>query len=361
MIPWSKPLIPKASEIMVRKVLRSGFVNDGPLTEKLERELAAFLGVRYAVMVTNGTSALFLALKAVGVRLDDEVILPDLTFIATANAVTLCGAKPVFVDIDEKTLTIDPQKIEKAITPRTKAIILVHVSGRAAKMREILALAKKNRIFVVEDAAEALGSKYRGRYLGTLGSAGCFSFTANKLVTSGQGGAVATNSPKIAKAIRMLKDQGRPVRGTGGADRHFSVGFNFKFTDIQAAVLLPQLRQIRRRTLKMQRIYHWYRKELTPLPWIKLLPFQISKGEIPLWIDALVEKRTPFISYLKKHGIETRLFWYPIHQQKPYVVRKDTFPHSTKASKKALWLPSSLHLTRKDIVFICQKIKDYHA
>ena len=166
----------------------------------------------------------------------DEVIVPDVTFIATANAVTLTGASPVLVDIDPRTLTLDPQRTERAITTRTKAIVPVHVSGRAADLGAIMDIAQRHGLLVVEDAAEAFLSKHDGKCLGTFGIAGCFSLSPNKTVTTGQGGLVVTDDDRLHVRLRELKDQGRPVRGTGGDDAHDSVGFNFKFTNLQAAI-----------------------------------------------------------------------------------------------------------------------------
>ncbi|SVB90055.1 uncharacterized protein METZ01_LOCUS242909, partial [marine metagenome] len=178
------------------------------------------VGATYAVGVTNGTSALFLALAALGIGHGDEVVVPDLTFIATANAVTLTGATPVLVDIDPATLTISPEAFEKAITAHTRAVIPVHISGRSADLPAIVAIAKEHGLAVVEDAAEAFASFHDGRALGTIGIAGCLSFSPNKTIMTGQGGMVLTDDEGLHLRLRELKDQGRPVRGTGGDDPH---------------------------------------------------------------------------------------------------------------------------------------------
>ena len=191
------------------------------------------------------------------------MIVPDVTFIATANAVRMTGAQPVFLDIDPKTLNMDPEKITSVITDKTKAIIPVHVSGRAADMQAILKIADQHGLTVIEDAAEAFLSMHEGRYLGTLGRAGCLSFSPNKIITTGQGGAVLTDDDELFGRLRELKDQGRPVRGTGGDDVHYSVGYNFKFTNLQAAVGLGQLENLEQRVEKLRGIYHQYRDELS--------------------------------------------------------------------------------------------------
>ena len=290
-IPWWSPQITNEDFSLVADVLRSNFVNDGEVTEQFEREIARLVGARHAVAVTSGTAALYLSLKALGVGHGDEVIVPDVTFIATANAVTMAGAKAVLVDVDEQTLALSPDACARAITPRTKAIMPVHVSGRAGTITEILNLAKSHELPVVEDAAEALLSGHEGKYLGTLGQAGCFSFSPNKTITTGQGGMIVTNDDELHLRLRKLKDQGRPVRGTGGADVHESVGFNFKFTNLQAALGLGQLNYLRARTDRQQRIYDLYREELAGIPAITLMQVNTVDGECPQWTDALVERR----------------------------------------------------------------------
>src|SRR3989338_1398243 len=187
-IPWWQPRVEREDYEFIKQALDANFINEGPLAERLEKEIASFLDAKYAVATTSGTIAIFLSLKAVGIGYGDEVIVPDATFIATANAVELTGAKPILVDINPNTLTISVDAIKKAVTPKTKAIIPVHVTGRGADMEKIMEIAKKQNIFVIEDAAEALGSKHNGKYLGTLGDAGCFSVAANKTLATGQGG-----------------------------------------------------------------------------------------------------------------------------------------------------------------------------
>ena len=208
--------IRRRREGAAREVIDSGFLNDGEVTTQFESQMAELLACKHVVATTSGTAAIFLALAGLGVGAGDEVIVPDVTFIATANAVTLTGAKPVLVDIDPAKLTLDPECTERAITARTKAIVPVHVSGRAADMDAILDIAKRHGLLVVEDAAEALLSKHQGRCLGTFGIAGCFSLSPNKTVTTGQGGLVATDDDRLHVRLRELKDQGRPVRAPEG-------------------------------------------------------------------------------------------------------------------------------------------------
>src|ERR1700733_14306339 len=191
-IPWWTPQIGPAEFSLVREVLESNYLNEGDVTAAFEARIAELVGATYAIAVTSGTTAIALSLMGLGIGPGDEVIVPDITFIATANAVALAGAKPGLVDIDPRTLNIDPEAVARAITARTKAIVPVHVSGRAADMRAIIAIATQHRLVVVEDAAEALMSSHEGKYLGTYGDAGCFSFSPNKTITTGQGGVIVT-------------------------------------------------------------------------------------------------------------------------------------------------------------------------
>lgn len=357
--PWWQPQMGAEEYRLVKEVLEGGFLNDGDVASRLEAELAALLGVRYVVGVSSGTAALFLALASLDVGVGDEVLVPDLTFIATANAVTLTGATPVLVDVNPRTLSIDPEACVRAMTPRTKALIPVHVSGRAAEMHTMLNLAQARGLHVIEDAAEAFLSKHQGRCLGTWGRLGCFSFSPAKTITMGQGGAVVTNEEALHRRLRELKDQGRPVRGTGGDDLHVSIGFNFKLTDLQAAVGVGQLTTIHERLARLRRIYQAYRNGLTGIRGIGLFGFDLDAGESPQWIDAWCDDRDGLVESLRAQGAECRKFWFPLHTQAPYRRSGDAFPHSTTLASKAFWLPSALSLSEADVATICGWIREY--
>lgn len=359
-IPWWEPRIGSPLEReLIEQVLMDNYANEGKLTTRFESEIAQLLGAKYAIATTSGTNAIFLALKALGVGVGDEVIVPDATFIATANAVSLCGAHPVLVDIDKKTLTISIDGIKEAITPRTKAIVPVHVTGRGADMERILDLAHAHNLFVVEDAAEAFFSKHKGRFLGTWGDAGCFSFSAAKTITTGQGGMVVTNSEELYDTLKPLKDQGRPVRGTGGDDIHDTIGFNFKFTDIQAALGLGQLKLVKERTERMVSIYTLYKKTLTGIPGLSIFDIDISGGGVPQWTDALIVRRNELDKYLKGYNMDTRRYWLPIHRQRAYFLSDKNFPNSTNLLPQALWLPSAFTLSDEDILLVSEHIKKF--
>lgn len=360
-IPFFRPEIGEAEYALVRQVLDSNFLNDGETTERFEDRLAQLLRVKHAVTTTSGTTALFAALVAAGVKPGDEVLVPDITFIATANAVSLAGATPVLVDVEPDSLTISPQAAELAITPRTRAIIPVHVSGRAADMTAILELARTRRLLVIEDAAEALMSRHRetGAYLGTLGNAGCISFSPNKLITTGQGGAVLTNDPAIARRVRELKDQGRGARGTGGADEHAAVGFNFKFTNLQAAIGLGQLDQLESRMCRLRQILDEYVRRLRDVD--DLLLYGFHDCEQPLWVDAMVPQRDDVDRFLLSRGIQARRFWHPLHTQAPYRAPDRNFPVATARARSSIWLPSAFAMTDDQIAAVCDALSGFFA
>lgn len=357
-IPWWTPTLTGDEYDRVRAVLDSVYLNDGKITAEFEERVAGFLGVRYAVAVTSGTAAIFLALKAAGIGPGDEVIVPDLTFIATANAAHLTGARVVLVDVDAQTLNVDPVAIESAITSRSRAIVPVHVSGRAADIESIIRIAGRHSLAIIEDAAEGFGSRRGRQYLGTIGIAGCFSFSPNKTITTGQGGMVVTNDDTIRRHLRELKDQGRPVQGTGGDDIHFSIGYNFKLTNLQAAVGLGQMSALDERLERARRIYRWYSEGLADVDGVRLPGFDIDAGETPQWTDAVVDRRDDVDQYLTERGIQCRRFWHPIHSQQPYRRADAEFPQSTSIARAALWLPSSFQLTREDAERVCHNIRE---
>lgn len=358
-IPWWLPEFGERERSLVQEVFDSNFINDGALTTELERRVAERLGARFCVATTSGTTALFLSLAAKGIGHGDEVIVPDVTFIASANAVTMAGATTVAVDVDPEQLTIDPEKVRAAITSRTRAIMPVHISGRSAPMPEILDIASNHGLAVIEDAAEALGSKCHGKFLGTHGDTGCFSLSPNKTISTGQGGLIVTDDESLHGRLRELKDQGRPVRGTGGADEHVSVGYNFKLTNLQAAVGVGQLERLDQRTEVMARNAKSYIDKLGNHPRLAFPGFDFAAGEVPQWVDVLCDDREPLLEHLKQRGIDCRRFWYPLHQQPPYRDDDEKFPVATAQVPKAFWLPSSFNLTDDQANFVCESIQEF--
>ncbi len=358
-IPWWQPHIEKEDYRFIKSALDNNYINEGPLVVQFEDAIKKLLGVKYAVATNSCTVAIFLALKAAGVKRGDEVIVPDITFIATASAVDLLGATPVLVDIDPDTLTMDPEAVTRAISKKTRAIVPVHVTGRAVDMTKILAIAKKHSLIVIEDAAEALLSMHKGKYLGLWGNAGCFSFSPNKTISTGQGGIVVTNDKRLYEALRPLKDQGRPVRGTGGDDLHNTIGYNFKMTDLQAAIGLGQLTHLNTRILRMKRNYELYKQELRGIGDIYLFPSR--EGEVPQWTDIATDHRDALVAYLRSKQIDSRNYWFPIHKQLAYKKSDKGLTGSSEMSPRSMWLPSAFTLTDKDILRVCKEVKNFYA
>ncbi len=356
LIVWFEPEMTGGELPRLADVLQRNFLNDGPLTREFECRIAALAGVEHAVAVTSGTAAISLALMACGVGHGDEVIVPDLTFAATANAVRLAGATVVLADVDPKRLTLSPQAVEAAITPRTRALVPVDVNGRGACYGELERICRERGLIMVCDAAEALGSRCGGKPLGSYGDAACFSFSPNKTLTTGQGGMVVTKSAQMADRLYELKDQGRRMRGSGGDDLHPVLGFNFKFTDLQAAVGLAQLAAFEARLAHAGRRDAWYRAALAGLDGV-VFPEDGEAGEVRQWTDVLIERRAVVRAALEAQQIGFRAFWFPLHGQLPYQQDGRPFPNATRISHRGLWLPSNFGLTESDVARVADVIK----
>lgn len=357
-----EPLIGKEEQQAVSAYLKSGgWLTEFKKTEEFEQMLAQFVGAKHTCVVSNGTVSLFVALQALGISPGDEVIVPNLTMIASANAVILAGAKPVLVDITKEDLCIDLDLTKKAITKKTKALMFVSFNGRSPNMDNILSFCKTNNLFLIEDAAQSLGATWNGKHLGTFGEVGSFSFSAPKIITTGQGGALVTNSSTLIKKIRQIKDFGRL---NSGVDEHIALGYNFKFTDLQAVIGIEQMKKLPLRIERKKQIYSLYRECLSTLKQVQFI--QTDLKQTPPWfIDVLVGKKEKLIEYLAKNQIGTRPFYPPIHTQAPYKnwkeCRNSHFPVSSNVSSKGLWLPSSVSLTDEKILYICKVFKKFYS
>jgi perosamine synthetase len=359
-IPWWRPEATGKEIDLLREVVASNYFNDGEWTRHFEAEVARRVGTRFAVATTSGTTALYCALNALGIGPGDEVLVPDITFVATANAVSMAGASVVLVDVDPVTLAMCPEDCRRRITPRSRAIIPVHVSGRGGTVVAIAALGKEQGLPLVEDAAEALLSRHRGRLLGTYGTLGCFSFSPNKTLTTGQGGIVVTDDASLCERLHALKDQGRTVQGTGGDDLHPTIGFNFKFTNLQAAFGLAQLAVLEERIESQKRIYREYLAGLAGLGPVRLFPCAVDEGEVPQWTDVEANQRDALATALEAQGIGCRRFWFPLHAQKPYFQPGGRFPVATRLAARALWLPSAFQLTSSEVQTVCSAIRRFY-
>ena len=343
----------------VNAYMRSdGWLTEFKKTEELEKIIAKYTGARYCVMTVNGTVSLILALLAIGISRDDEVLVPDVTMIASPNSVKLLSAKPVFVDIDPDTFCMNLAKAASAITPRTKALMYVSLNGRSGDMKKVKAFCHKNKLFLIEDAAQSLGSYWNGKHLGTFGDIGTLSFAVPKIITMGQGGALLTNNLRLYKKIKTLKDFGR---ARGGIDIHDQWGWNFKFTDLQAVIGIEQMKKLAFRIKRKKDIYKRYVEGLKNVRGIKFIPTDLTKTT-PWSIDVYVDEPTKLASYLKDRGIGTRAVYPAIHTQKIYRDKsyKEKFPIAVKYANTGLWLPSSTQLTNKEIDYVIKNIREYY-
>jgi dTDP-4-amino-4,6-dideoxygalactose transaminase len=345
----------------IREVIDSGAFAGGPFVEKFEADFASYCESRYAIGVGSGTEALWLSLLARGVGPGDEVITVSNTFMATAEAITYTGARPVFVDVNEATYTMDPAGLEKALSPRTKAIIPVHLFGQPADMNPILEFARSYNLFVIEDAAQAHGSKYEGRTAGTLGDIGCFSFYPSKnLGAFGEAGAIVTDNPELQEKLRVLRDHGQ-IRKY----RHSMVGWNCRMDGIQAAVLSVKLRHLengnsRRRAHALQ-----YNRALEEIEEI-VTPYEAPYSRHVYHVYAIrVEERDQIISFLNERGIQCGVHYpVPIHLQTAYRTlgyKVGSFPVSERIASELISLPMFPELSDTQIAAVTLALREATA
>jgi len=357
-IPVSEPSITQKEIDYVTDAIKSGWVSSlGKYVDEFEKSFAKWLGVKYALAVSNGTAALHLALVALAVTNGDEVIIPDLTFVATANAVAYTGAKPIPVDIDSETWCIDPEAVRKAITVRTRAIIPVHLYGHPADMDAIQEIAEEHGLHVVEDAAEAHGAEYKGRRVGSLGTCGAFSFYGNKIITTGEGGMITTNDESLYERAKYLRDH---AMSRNRRYWHTEIGYNYRITNIQAALGLAQLERIDELIFKKREIFGWYSESLKGLKGVSLNP-EMAWAKNAFWMVCLVlgddssASRDRLMAELKEKGVDTRPFFYPVSQMPMYNKRKVNLV-AYNLAKNGVNLPSGVNLKKEHIKWITGQI-----
>ncbi|OGN30006.1 MAG: aminotransferase [Candidatus Yanofskybacteria bacterium RIFCSPLOWO2_01_FULL_49_25] len=358
-IPQMEPWFDGAEASAVFEYMKSGgWVMEFKKTRELEDLIAQYTGAPHAVMTVNGTVSLTIALLALGLQPGDEVLVPDMTMIASPNSAKLVGMSPVLVDIDPKTLCMDLKKAKQLITKKTKAMMYVAFNGRSGNMHDVKRFCKKHGLFLIEDAAQAFGSFWNGKHLGTFGDIGSFSFSVPKIITTGQGGALVTRDENLFKNMKKMKDFGRMA---GGVDIHDELGWNFKFTDIQAVIGIEQMKKLRQRVKRKREIYQRYTTRLKNIAEIELVPTDL-KQTVPWFIDIYVRDRDGLLEYLKSLGIGTRPIYPAIHTQKIYATtrNKNRFPVSEDYAARGLWLPSSSKLSNQEIDYVTNAIKKYY-
>ncbi len=361
-IPVNEPVITPEAKKYVMEALDTGWISSGgPFITRFEEEFAKYLGVKHAVTTTSGTTALHLALETLRIGPGDEVILPDFTMIASVFAILYTGAKPVFVDIEPDTYNIDVSLIEAKITPKTKAIMPVHIYGHSVDFDPIRAIAKKHGLIVIEDAAEAHGALYNGKKCGSLGDINCFSFYGNKILTTGEGGMVVTNDDALAARARRLKDLAHSEKKRFW---HEEIGYNYRMTNMQAAIGLGQLEHIDEFIRKKDWMVAEYGKRLSGISGLRL-PVTKPYARNVYWMyslfleDAFPMSRDAFRKALGERGIDTRDF-FPSSISQPAVQKlfpsTERMPVSERAAERGLYLPSGLALTQEQLNAVCDAI-----
>jgi len=353
MINIANPMLGEEEKKAVMDVLNSGMLVQGAKVEEFEKKFAEYIGTKYAVATSSGTTALHLALLAMGVGPGDEVITTSFSFIATANSILYCGAKPVFADIDSKTFNIDPEKISEKITAKTKAIIPVHLYGQPAEMDSIIKIAKEHQIKILEDAAQAHGSEYKGKKSGSLGDCAAFSFYATKNMITGEGGMVTTNSEEIAEKIRKLRSHGQTK-----TYEHEILGFNLRMMNLTAAIGLEQLKKLENFNKKRAENADFLTKNLKD---IVETPF-VSKNVKHAFHQYTIktENRDSLLKKLNENGIGARVYYpKPIHKQPFYqkLGYKDSLPITEEMAKKVISLPVHPNLKKEDLLSIIKAVR----
>jgi dTDP-4-amino-4,6-dideoxygalactose transaminase len=358
----------------VVEVLKSKWLTMGEVTIEFERKFADFIGVKYAIAVSNGTAALHLAHRAVGIGPDDEVICPSLTFVATANSILYTGGRPIFADITSTdNLNISPEDIESKITEKTKAITVVHYAGYPCDMDKILQIAQEFGLKVIEDSAHAVGAEYNGKKCGSLVDIGCFSFFSNKNMTSGEGGMVVTNSKELAEKIRLMRSHGMTTltldRHKGHAHSYdvVDLGFNYRIDEMRAALGLSQLAKLEMNNERRKSITELYRERLKDVPLLEV-PFKdfdfthkSSYHILPILLNKSVNRKI-FMDKMKSEGLQTSIHYPPIHLFKYYKdkfgYKRNELPLTEEISDREVTLPLYPSMRIEQIDFICEKIKE---
>lgn len=365
-IPVCEPLIGAEELSNVKNCLRTNWISSkGKYIEEFEKSFAEYCGSKYAISTTSGTTALHLSLLSLGIKAGDEIIVPAFTMAATVFAVLYIGAVPILVDCQPDTFNIAPEKIEEKITKNTKAIMIVHLYGHPCEMDIVRDIAKRHKLFLIEDAAEAHGAEYKGRKVGSFGDIAAFSFYANKIITCGEGGMVVTNNKKFARKAAILKDMAFSPKKRF---YHLHTGFNYRMTNIQAAIGLAQLEKIDCLISKRRNNAIVYNKFLKNVAGITL-PTEKAYVKNVYWMYGILVNREFALTKnqlrerLKLKGIETRDFFIPVHKQPFFkklgiASKKDRFPIAEEISKRGFYLPSGSGLKLRDILYVVKQIKN---
>lgn len=363
-VPLAKPDITQSEIDEVVGVLKSGVLSIGPKIEEFERKVAKYIGVRFAVAVNSGTSGLHCIVKSLKLGRGDEVITSSFSFVASANCLMMEGAVPVFADIDPKTLNMDINCIEEKITEKTKAILAVDVFGQPMDMRSLRRIADKHKLHLIEDSCEAIGSQYYGDKAGTIADASVFAFYPNKQITTGEGGIIVTNDEDIAEMCRSLRSQGRAI--TGFWLHHERLGYNYRMSELQAALGCAQMDRIDEIIKKRQKAADMYNERLSGIEGLSL-PYVAPEVTAMSWFVYVVRldrniDRDRVMNYLKNNGVGCRPYFTPIHVQ-PYMVemfgyREEDYPHTSDAGRRCMALPFYNNISSDEVQYVAEKLEE---
>ena len=371
--PAYEPWISKEDEKIINKTLKQSMLTLGPQLEKFESDFCRYSKAKYAIAVSNCTAALHLSLMALGLKENDEVIIPDLTFVADANAVLACNAKPVVADINKENFFLSISSVKKNITKKTKAIIPVHIYGQVCNIDEILDLAKDNNLKVVEDCAHAVGTFHKSKHVGTLGSTGCFSFYPTKNITTAEGGMVTTNSKEIAEKVRQLRSHGmtKSLKSRYSSEYPWvfdivEPGYNYRLDEIRSALGVTQLKRIKKINQLRKKASLYYHKNLQNIPGI-ILPDMVDDQSHSYHLYTIrVTKpyklsRNKLYKKLKDNGIRTTVYWMPIHEYAAYskFAKKSSIVNTTKTYDEILALPLFPNISKKHQDAVIRVIKSF--
>ncbi len=360
-----RPWLGDAEIDAVVDVLRDGWITEGRHAQAFCEKLNGLVGSAYGVLAPNGTLALALGLMALGIGPGDEVLVPDTTFIGSATAVLMVGAAPVFVDVEDRTFQIDMSRAGLHLSPRTRAIMPVHLFGTACDMTAVLDFARRHKLAVIEDAAQGIGVTFGDRHVGSLGDVGCFSFFADKTITTGEGGYVACRDPAVHERLRLLRNQGRLHRGSFV---HESVGYNFRMTDLQCAIGLAQLARLDVVIARKAALWRRYRDRLAGVPQVRVLGPAAHAGHVPFRCVLMARNVRALMAHLEAAGVETRSFFHPMHRQPGLAAHAGAppaddaaFPNATYGWDHGVCLPLRPTLSTAEVDVICAAIAAFYG
>ncbi len=368
-VPQMSPWLGAEESASVLASIEENWITEGPRSARFVERLCDLMGARHAVLAPNGTLALYLGLVAMGIGPGDEVIVPDTTFIASANAVVMAGASPVFADVNSDNFQIDLSCADSLITQRTRAIMPVHMYGMAVGMTRVMHFARRHDLMVIEDAAQGVGVTYEGRHVGTFGDVGCLSFFADKTITTGEGGLVVARDQAVYEKLLLLRNQGREHRGTFV---HPAVGYNFRMTDLQAAVGLAQLDRLDQIVDRKRAILNQYGQELAGLDCVRFTKLEAGSSHVPFRAVLICDAAHRLMPFLEEQGIQTRTSFYPLHRQPCFAhlgldqggtldLRDQRYPNAVFSYECGVMLPCFPTMTPDQVRYICRAIRRFYG